>query len=211
MRLYLILFLSCLYTFAFGQSNFNDLIKKIKITSLPYSSESEQDRLWYVYSDKQIKLHLNDSSFVVNKLKSIPQTIVNPNGGSGFGNLDFVDGFEEASPLGDASARIAILRVIKNNTQTGYILHIVVGGGIWDGILACVNYRDDLISWIYSNGSANGGNPHGNIYRSFKISNDGVIHIEEGSWGDNTETYGFTASYKVVKNKFVLLKRKLSK
>lgn len=210
MKPYLTLIFLTVCISSFGQTNFNKLIQKAKVLSLPYSSESEENRLWFVNSDKQIKLHSSDSAFVVEKLKSISRTIVNPKGGTSFGDLDCMDQSDyRLQEIGE----IALLNVIKNTIKKNYLLHIEVREygefGLWHGILACVTFQGEIKSWIYSNGSANGGNPHGNIYRSFKVRSNNVIYIDEGAWGDNTDTYGFTATYKVVGNKFVLIKRKL--
>jgi hypothetical protein len=210
MRLYLTLLLFTLCTGVFGQSNFIQIIKNAKVSSLPYSSESEQSRQWFINSEKQTKLHLSDSVFVATKLKSIPQTIVNPKGGTSFGDMDCPDSSE--SRLAGFGA-IAIMYVIKSTTDKSYLVHIEVEESgmypLWHGILACVTPQGEIKSWIYSDGSANGGNPHGNISREFKILPNNIIKISEGAWGDNTETYGFNATYQVVGSKFVLKKRRL--
>ena len=53
---------------------------------------------------------------------------------------------------------------------------------------------------FFSNGSANSGNPNGNVSRDFTIQKNFTIDIEEGSWGKENISYSFKAKYEIVSN-----------
>jgi hypothetical protein len=73
--------------------------------------------------------------------------------------------------------------------------------GFSRGLLLNISPLGILKDWIVSNGSLNEGNPHGNIFRNFTVPANGSIRIEESAEGDNTETYSFYTTYKIVQSK----------
>jgi hypothetical protein len=194
---------------AHAQTTFLGLIQQVKIAPLPYSTVSEQSQRVSTDNDKSLSLHLADSTFVIKKLKGIVRTIVNPKGGTSFGDLDCTDGW--SSPLDDIGT-VAVEAVIKYPAAKTYLLHVEITekdvSYINRGVLACVTSGGELTAWIYSDGSLC-PNPHGSITRNFTIRKDHSIQITEEAYGDNTTTYEFNATYRVVANKFVLVKRKI--
>ncbi|RYM35967.1 hypothetical protein ERX46_02935 [Brumimicrobium glaciale] len=72
--------------------------------------------------------------------------------------------------------------------------------GLVFGALLSMNENGELVDWFFSDGSANSGNPNGNVSRDFTIQKDTTILIEEASWGNNTISYGFNAEFKIAKN-----------
>ena len=210
MKYYLTLLLFVICTWASAQPTFISLIQRAKIGSVPYSSGSEQMRHWFINVNKQVKLRGQDSVFLVEQLKSIPRIIVNPGGGNGFGDID-CDNTSESRL--DNIGRIAIVAVIKDRLSKNYLLHIEIEENdvfpLQHGIIACITTAGKITSWIYSDGAVNAFNRHGTISRDFKIRSDHTIYITEASYGDNTNTYGFYATYKVAANKLILVRRKL--
>jgi hypothetical protein len=206
MRLFFTLFLLATCVNTFGQSNFNTVIQNVKIASLPYTTDQGENRY---YIERMKKLHSADSTFIVEQLRSTSPRVVNPHGGTAFGNLDCEDSTDclDLNSLTEISI-ICIMKQAVNSYLIHIQLHEAFRGG-WRGILLLMNSQGKISDWMFSEGSANGGNPHGNLSRYFTIMSNGTIKVTEESWGDNTETYTFIASLKIIHNKFVLKKRKL--
>ena len=152
------------------------------------------------------ELDSNNRKYLVGALKSNSQLIINEKGGTSFGDLDYRDSW---SFLDDVK-RTALVGIIKVPNSRGFILYLKSKldepepFAEWHGILIACDENGKVINWIYSDGDANGGNPHGNISREFTISPWGIIKVKEGAWGDNIDTYGFTGTFKIVNNKIVL-------
>jgi len=204
MRTYLTIILTAICLGAFWQSSFDSLIKNVKIASLPYSTEQNLNR---TYREGQKSLHSEDSVFIIEKLNSILPTTINPYGGNSFGPLDCAD-ISDCLHIEDIS-KIEVLCLVK--VVDNYLLHIALKekDGLSRGILICITSGGEINGWMFSDGSANGGNPNGNISRDLTILEDKTIQINEVSWGDNTETYTLNATFIITDGIFELKKRKM--
>lgn len=184
-----------------AQTEFQSLLKNATKVNLPYTSISPSINL---ENSKKI-LHATDSIFLVTKLNRITPKTINRYGDSPFGQIDCIETannieLETNNCLKiDEMKEIAILCYVKNYDQ--YLLHVELtqkgGWGDLKGILVSMNPNGDVLDWFFSNGSANGGNPHGNVSRDFTIQKNFTIDIEESSWGDNNISYSFKAKCEV--------------
>lgn len=191
----LILAIVCLNTF--GQSGLSFSIKNAKGIALPYTTDQFANRKYF---DSKQSLHANDSAFVINQLLKAPHLIINRYGENSFGNLDYPDSSFIENPLKDAN-EISIIGVLRLNKS--YLVHLNLHqelSGMSIGILALMSETGEIYNWFFSDGSANSGNPHGNISRDFTITLKKTIKIEEVSWGDNTDNYNFTSNLIIHKN-----------
>ncbi len=186
----------------FGQSGFNSLIKNAQLRNLPYTTHNNLNK---TYRESQSILHSKDSTFIIEQIKSILPTTINPFGGTAFGQLDCEDN-SNCLNFDDYSS-MAILFVTK--LQKHYFMHLELTEketfGQSLGILMGFSHNGEIKSWIRSNGSANSGNPNGNITRNFTILADEIVEINEVSWGDNTEAYTFKATYNITNGVFELI------
>jgi len=169
---------------AYSQNDISRISATAKTITLPFGSYSERMRKWTNNSPSE--LDSNNRKYLVGALKSNSQLIINEKGGTSF------------------------VGIIKVPNSRGFILYLKSKldepepFAEWHGILIACDENGKVINWIYSDGDANGGNPHGNISREFTISPWGIIKVKEGAWGDNIDTYGFTGTFKIVNNKIVL-------
>lgn len=190
--LILVFFISCSAS-SKGQTNFQKLIKNIKSITLPYSTDGFQNKSYQI---SKKRLRGQDSISIVNQLKKIQSTIVNPSNASPFGELDCPD-ISDCKYIEEVKS-LSILGLIKLNSN--YLLHIEINGDLPRGILVSMNNQGKIIDWMFSNGSLNGGNPNGNVTRDLSVSTNKEIKIDEVSWGKNTERYTLKAIYKIVKS-----------
>jgi hypothetical protein len=177
-----------------------------KIAAFPYTTKDEKNQ---PYFDGQTYLNTIDSAYLVSQLKTIPQLIANPAGGTSFGNFD---GLDTANRLMlDTDSRVGILCALK--TDTNYMCHIMLSHKNWynpnRGIMALITPHGKILEWMISDGEVTPGDPHGKILRMVTISSDNMINIEEYAEGDNSEHYEFYATYKVEHNDFAFRKRTL--
>jgi len=198
-----------------AQSTLSRIIKNTSMIRLPYSTETNKN-----YRLKAKPISSSQLKAVIDELRSVPRTIINPKGGTAFGNLD--SPYDLSSDSVDFSnvKQIRTIGVVKGK---GYsLLHIElndVSNESSYGVVIIIDKNDRVTDWMFSNGYANGGNPNGNINRNLTLKTINLIELDESSWGRNTETYGLYASYRVVFNsiskptvssipKLMLLKRK---
>ncbi|WPU97016.1 hypothetical protein SNE25_15955 [Mucilaginibacter sabulilitoris] len=175
--------------------------------SLPYTSVEDKN---LVHIKKQTRLIPVDSAFVIGGLKTSRPQIVNPDGGTSFGDFDCL--LDSANCLNtDEYGKIGIVCALK--VDTNYLCHIMLTHKDWyyndRGILALITPQGKILDWVFSDGELTQGNPHGNIIRTLTINSDHSVKIEEYSVGDNSEHYEFTAIYSVSNSNFILKKRKL--
>jgi len=193
MRIFIILLLVSTVAKVFGQTDFNSLLQNVRTINLPYKTEGLEN----IVREKKI-LNSSDSIFIVTKLNSKNARTINPYGISTFGQID-CENPSDCQKLKNIK-EIAILWFIKVAADS-YILHLEFEEnaqfGMRFGALVSINKNGELIDWFFSNGTANEGNPHGNVTRDFTIQNDMTILIDETSWGDNTTTYKFKAEFKI--------------
>lgn len=194
MRILITILLVTTVSAVFGQTDFNSILKNVQTINLPYTTEQGNN----IVREKKKILNTSDCVFIVTRLNSkLPKTI-NPYGVSPFGQIDCED-TSDCLKIKDVK-EIAILSFIKVSDEN-YLLHLefIETGqfGMSFGVLVSMNKNGDLIDWFFSDGSVNSGNPHGNVTRDFTIQKDKSILISEASWGNNTITYGFKATYKV--------------
>ncbi len=202
-----LLFLAILNITAHAQ-NIEHITAKAPIISLPFSNNSEWLRQRLIRIENQPKLLAGDRIYLLNALSKAKQIIVNPKGGTAFGDLDWPD--TSNTFLGKIKD-LMVVGIIKQKALKQSLIYIKahqVDDSLWYGMLVTYDNSGNIINWLFSDGYANEGNPHGNISRGFKMLPSGVIVIKEGAWGDNTDTYGFTGVFKVINNKVVLQKRK---
>lgn len=171
-------------------------VRKINKLTLPYSTEQFANRT--VYNNRRL-LHAQDSAFIMNQLLRKTHTIINYYGGTGFGDMDYQDSISFKMQMEDAS-KISVIGMIQIGNC--YLVHFELRNNIdMDfGILALMSANGEIYNWLFSNGSANGGNPHGNLTRDFTITAKKEILFSESSWGDNTESYEFTGKFIVSKS-----------
>ncbi|WP_342644556.1 hypothetical protein [Mucilaginibacter sp. CSA2-8R] len=178
-----------------------------KIPALPYTSINDKN---LAYIKKQTILKTLDSAFVLRELKTLRHRIVNPDGGTSFGDFDCLS--DSANCLNtDEYGKIGIVCALK--VDTNYMCHIMLTRKDWyytdRGILALITPHGKILDCVFSDGELTQGNPHGNIIRTLTINSDHSIKIEEYAVGDNSEHYEFTAIYRVSNSNFILKKRKL--
>ncbi|RYE59204.1 MAG: hypothetical protein EOP48_01640 [Sphingobacteriales bacterium] len=192
----------------FLPSNQNSHAKtSCKIPTLPYTSVDDKN---LVYIKRQTRLIPVDSTFILSELKGLRPRVVNPDGGTSFGDFDCL--LDSASCLNiDEYSKIGIICALK--VDSNYLCHIVLTHKDWyyndRGILALITPHGKILDWMFSNGELTVGNPHGNIIRMLTINSDYSVKIEEYSTGDNSEHYKFNAIYGVGNTNFILKKRKL--
>ncbi len=199
MKLYLLIIFLSFSVKSEAQTEFESILKNASKVNLPYTSISPSINL---ENAKKI-LHASDSLFVVTKLNRKAPKTINRYGDSPFGQIDCEETannpeLEVNNCLKISEMKeIAILCYVKIYDQ--YIIHLELtekgGYGDLKGILVSMNGNGDVIDWFFSNGSANGGNPNGNVSRDFTIQKNTTIDIEEGSWGNNNISYSFKAKY----------------
>ena len=189
-----------------AQTEFQSLIKDAIKVNLPYTSISTNIDL---EKTKKI-LHATDSTFLVSKLNRIEPKTINRYGDSPFGRIDCEDTSikKELTEVNNClkiseMKEIAILCYVKIN-EYNYQLHLelIAKGefGESKGILVSVDENGNVISWFFSNGSANSGNPNGNVSRDFTIQKNFTIDIEESSWGKENIPYSFKSKYEIISN-----------
>ncbi len=178
-----------------------------KIPALPYTSINDKN---LAYVKKQTFLIPLDSTFILSELKTLRPRIVNPDGGTSFGDFDCLSDSANCFNT-DEYGKIGIVCALK--VDTNYMCHIMLTRKDWyyndRGILALITPHGKILDWVFSDGELTQGNPHGNIIRTLTINSDNSIKIEEYSVGDNSEHYEFTAIYHVSNSNFILKKRKL--
>lgn len=187
-----------------AQTELNSILKNVVTANLPYTSISPNIDL----ESTKIILHETDSMFLVSKLnKKMPKTI-NRYGDSPFGQIDCEESTNniELTEINNClkisdMKEIAILCYLKIN-ENKYLLHLKLTAkgefGESKGILVSVSENGDVIDWFFSNGSANSGNPNGNVSRDFTIQKNFTIDIQESSWGKENIPYSFKAKYEIV-------------
>ena len=199
MKLYLLILFILFSVKSKAQTEFKSILKNVTKVNLPYTSISKSADL---ENSKKI-LHATDSIFIVTRLNRIAPQTINQYADSPFGQIDCEETankpeFAENNCLKISEMKeIAILCYVKIYSQ--YILHIELtekgGWGELKGIIVSMNENGDVIDWFFSNGSANGGNPNGNVSRDFTIQKNVTIDVEEGSWGKQNIPYLFKAKY----------------
>ncbi|MEK8179975.1 hypothetical protein WMW71_06435 [Flavobacterium buctense] len=204
MKLYLLILFITFTVKSEAQTEFESFLKYAKKINLPYSSISESDDL---EKTKKV-LHASDSLFIITKLNRKEPKAVNLYGNSPFGQIDCE---ETISNMGQTEINdclkisemkeIAILSYIKINNNH-YLLHLELTKkgefGESKGILVSMNENGDVMDWLFSNGSANSGNPNGNVRRDFTVQKDFTLDIDETSWGNNNVSYAFNANYEII-------------
>jgi hypothetical protein len=174
---------------------------------LPYSTDSSD---FQIYLERQKILNITDSAFFISKLKAIKPIVVNPDGGTSFGDLDCVMDSAACLHLEDYR-HIGIVCAL--HTDSGFLVHLELTGKAYYvedmGILMLMSSGGDLKSWIFCNGDL-GMNPHGNIIRNLKITSNRRFEITEYSTGDNSDIYDFKSKCKIEGSNVKVLKRKLN-
>ncbi|MDB5015131.1 MAG: hypothetical protein JWQ25_3333 [Daejeonella sp.] len=195
MRLYIIVLFITIASNTFGQTDFNLVLKNVQTISLPYTTEQGKNAA----TPKRKVLNPMERRFIFDRLKSKSPKVINEYGVSPFGQMDCKDTTDCLQF--DSMKEVAISFFIPM-TNGRYLLHLELNdeSGLSTGILASINEKGDLQDWFFSDGSVTSGNPHGQVGRDFTIQKDKTILINEGSWGDNTITYGFKAKLKMVLN-----------
>lgn len=203
---------------SFGQSNLSDITKRASVIRTPYSTIQYGNKA-YLLSSKI--LLLEEIKLVLKELEKTKQTIVNPRGGTAFGDLDSPHFSSNTLGLEDVK-QIKLIGIVKGSNYS--LLHLQVTYNYSDvpnGILIALDKASQITGWMFSDGCANGGNPNGNILRDVTLKKSALIEIEESSWGRNTESYSMKSTYSLVHvgllsnktgggPKFKLLKRKFT-
>ncbi|MBE7177380.1 MAG: hypothetical protein INR69_13300 [Mucilaginibacter polytrichastri] len=192
LRVFLTAILFFLNSYTFGQVNMSKLIQGVKIATLPYSTEQFKNKSFY---DDRKSLHSLDSVFIMQSLKNISPIVLNPYGGSSFGEIDCPDTSQCFYLL--EMKGISLLSVLKTNGI--YLLHaqLEMEDSPSVGLIISINNKGNIINWLFSDGSLNDGNPHGNISRNMTILSNKLIKINEVSWGDNTMAYSLKATFQI--------------
>jgi hypothetical protein len=173
-----------------------------------------------LYVDGQTYLGTTDTAFLISKLKNKRPLIVNPEGGTSFGTLDYrasTDTLDDQNDMQNTIDDVAkdnkIGVVWAKKVDDAFMCYIMIKGNEWYGldlgILILITQRGNILDWMPVKGSKGVGNPHGSIERNFAISPNNTITIKEDSYGDNSDIYEFYANYVVKNKRFVLQKRKL--
>jgi len=154
------------------------------------------------------KLNVDDRTYLISLLSRSKQLIVNRRGGTSFGELDWQD---TSDSFLNSVNDIRLVGHIKPVSSKGSIVYLKAkrtDDALWYGILIAYDSMGQVANWMYSDGYANEGNPHGNIERNVKVLSGGIIKVVESAWGDNTDTYSFTGTFKISNNKIVIQNRK---
>jgi hypothetical protein len=179
-----------------------------KMATMPYTTVKEVNQ---PYIDGQTYLGSADSAYLISRLKSLQPLLVNPDGGTAFGDFDCLASTDCLTL--DAYRRIGIVCALK--TDSNYLCHIMLSHKNWydtdRGIILLITPNGEILEWMFSDGELTQGNPHGNIDRMFTIVSDHTINIEEYAFGDNSDHYALHANYEISGKKFILKKRKLRK
>lgn len=174
---------------AFGQTDLSSIIENVPRINLPYDEYGQE---------KRKTLNSADSLFLITRLSNKLPSTVNPYANSPFGQIDCED---MSDCLGVTDLKeIAILAYFMIS-EDNYLIHLeftrIGPFGLSYGVLISMTKEGEIMDWIFSNGSVNGGNPNGNVSRDFSIQNDTTIVIDEGSWGKNNISYGLKVTYSV--------------
>lgn len=192
-----------------AQTEFEAILKNASKINLPYTSISPSIDL----ENAKKVLHASDSLFIVTRLNRIEPQAINLYGNSPFGQIDCEETMHN-SGLSDSNnclkiseiKEIAILCFVKIYDR--YLLHLELtekgANGNLKGILVSMNGNGEVIDWFFSNGSANSGNPNGNVSRDFTIQQNATIDVEESTWGNNNISYSFKAKFDFEAGEFKL-------
>ncbi|MFD2583737.1 hypothetical protein ACFSR6_14655 [Pedobacter vanadiisoli] len=206
MKIQTIIILLFISISSFGQSNLNELIRQRLITKTPYSTVQASNRNYIL---KSKLLSFTDVKLVLSGLRKAKHILVNPKGGTAFGDLD-------NSEIDSSDFEVESLRLIGAfNATNSTLVHLQItlkDDQTPKGILLVLDKNGKIIEWLFSDGSLNSGNPNGNISRELTITKENQIELEETSWGRNTESYKLKAIYKLIHtptSRLKLIHRKL--
>ncbi len=145
------------------------ITSKSKIINLPFSNNNEWLRQRLIKIENQPKLVAEDRIYLLKALSKAKQIIVNPKGGTAFGDLDWPD--TSNNFLGDVED-LMVVGVIKQKSSQQSLIYVKThraDDSLWYGMLVTYDNSGNIINWLFSDGYANEGNPHGNISRDFKM------------------------------------------
>ena len=178
----------------FAQNNSETLFNGVDQFDLPYNSENSGAET----SERRKVLTDTDSITIVNQLKNLRPTIVNDLVNSPFGALDYSTK-GQCFNVNDLS-EIAIYGYL-NLSQNIYLIGIAITPAgeypLVSEYLLITDSNLKVYDWLCSSGSANGGNPNGNISRDYLIDPDKNIIISESSWGRNNISYHLEKEYRL--------------